>query len=224
MTGRDGGAKKKILLVDDHPLLRKGLAQLINQQKDLAVCGEAEEAADALKLIETLQPDLAVVDISLRDSSGIELIKDFRIRAPNMLVLVLSMHDEVVYADRVLKLGARGYVSKKEDPDRVIEGIHRLLKGEVFISKEVSSRILQKFVGNRGDAEGASVDHLSDREFGVLEMIGHGLSTREIAEKLHLSVKTVEAHRENIKRKLKLSGAAEVRKYAIHWVQMQDGQ
>jgi DNA-binding NarL/FixJ family response regulator len=211
--------KRKVLLVDDHPLLRKGLAQLINQEKDLTVCGEADDAGTAMKLIEAQRPDAAVVDITLPDSSGIELIKNIRLRVPGTVVLVLSMHDEGVYAERVLRAGARGYVSKGESPSRVIEGIRQVLKGEVFVSEKMSVRMLQGLVGARREAGGLPVDHLTDREFEVLEKIGRGLQVREIAEDLHLSAKTVDAHRENLKRKLGLADAAELRKYAVNWVQ-----
>ena len=210
--------KHRVLLVDDHPLLRRGLAQLINQEMDLRVVGEAEDVATALKLVDEQQPEVAVVDLSLKDSSGIDLIKDIKIRAPKVLVLVLSMHDENFYAERALRAGARGYVTKGENSTKVVEGIRELLNGKLFISKAVSTRMLSRFVG-RGDAPRTGVDDLSDREFEVLTMIGGGMQSREIAEKLHLSVKTIDAHRENLKRKLGLSDAGELLKYAIKWVQ-----
>jgi DNA-binding NarL/FixJ family response regulator len=215
--------KRKVLLVDDHPLLRRGLAQLINQEKDLQVCGEAEDAATALKLAEQSEPDIAVVDITLKDSNGIDLIKDFKIRTPRMLVLVLSMHDESFYAERVLRAGARGYVTKGEHSTKVVEGIRQLLEGKVFLSDAMSSKMLSKIIGERNAGSEVGVDVLSDREFEVLEMIGRGLQSREIAERLHLSIKTIDAHRENIKRKLRLTDASELLKYAIRWVQSEQG-
>lgn len=211
---------KRVFLVDDHPLLRRGMAQMIMQEKDLSVCGEAEDAATAIQLIEQDPPDVALVDISLKDSSGIDLIKDIRVRAPKVLILVLSMHDETFYAERVLRAGARGYVTKGESATRVIEGIRQLLAGKVFVSDLVSSKMISRLVKGMG-AEAGDVDILSDREFEVLEMIGKGTQTREIAETLHLSVKTIDAHRENIKRKLGLSDASELLKYAIRWAQSQ---
>jgi DNA-binding NarL/FixJ family response regulator len=218
-VARSETLKRKVLLVDDHPLMRRGLAQLIALEKDLTVCGEAEDVSAALKLAEQNQPDVAVVDISLGESSGIDLIKDFKIRLPHMPVLVLSMHDESFYAERVLRAGARGYVTKGESSSKVLEGIRQLLEGRIFLSEAMSSKMLSKIVGDRSGTVQPGVDKLSDREFQVLEMIGHGQQSREIAEQLHLSVKTIDAHRENIKRKLGLADAAELLKYAIRWVQ-----
>jgi DNA-binding NarL/FixJ family response regulator len=217
------GEKKRVILVDDHPLLRRGLAQLINQERDMMICGEAEDAATGLAMIQAMKPDVAVTDITLPDKNGIDLVKDILIRAPGTLVLVLSMHDEAVYAERVLKAGARGYVSKGESPTRVIEGIRRLVEGKIFISDKLSGRILQKFAGGGGGAKEFTVDNLSDREFEILGLIGSGMQATEIAEKLHLSVKTIDAHRENMKRKLRCVDAAELRKYAIRWAQTQQG-
>jgi DNA-binding NarL/FixJ family response regulator len=219
--GEKATGKKKVLLIDDHPLLRKGLRALIDQEKDLVVCGEAEDAATALRVVEQLQPDVAVMDITLPDANGIDLLKDLRIRQPKLRVLVLSMHEESFYAERVLRAGARGYVTKGEPSTRVIEGIHALLNDQLFVSSAVSAKMLSRLVGERSPNTQAGVEVLSDREFEVLEMIGNGQQSREIAEKLHLSVKTIDAHRENIKRKLKLADASELLKYAIQWVQAQ---
>lgn len=204
-----------MLLVDDHPLLRRGLAQLVNQEKDMSVVGEAEDVVNALRLVEEHKPDVAVVDLSLKDSNGMDLIKDIRLRAPNTLVLVLSMHDESFYAERVLRAGARGYITKGENSAKVIEGIREVLRGKVFVNEAISSRMLSKFVGDRTGTGG--IESLSDREFEIMGMIGHGVQTREIAKRLHLSVKTIDAHRDNIKRKLNLPDAAELLKYAIKW-------
>lgn len=219
MAGKTN-SKRRVMLVDDHPLLRRGLAQLINQEDDLIICGEAEDVVGALKMVEQIQPDVAVVDIALPDGNGIDLIKDLKIRVPKLRVLVLSMHDESFYAERVLRAGARGYITKGEPSSKVIDGIRALLEDRLFVSEALSSQMLSKFVG--GVKTGASqyaVDQLTDREFEVLDMIGRGTQTREIAELLHLSVKTIDAHRENIKRKLKLADASELLKYAIKWVQ-----
>lgn len=213
--------KRKVLLVDDHPLLRRGLSQLISQEPDLIVCGEAEDASTALKLVEELSPNVAVVDISLRDSNGIDLIKDIKIRKPRLCVLVLSMHDEIFYAERVLRAGAKGYITKGDASGKVVEAIRQLLGGRIYLSDRMSSRMLSKMVGERPAATEATVQELSDREFEILGMIGSGLQTREIAAKLHLSVKTIDAHRENIKRKLRLADAPELLKYAIRWAQQQ---
>jgi DNA-binding NarL/FixJ family response regulator len=216
---KDAGDKTQIVIVDDHPVLRRGVVQLVNQEPDLIVCGEADDAPDALKLLDKLKPELVLVDVTLKNSSGIELIKDIRIRHPNMLVLVLSMHSESFYAERVLRAGARGYVAKGEPPGKVIEGIRRVLTGEIYVSEKVAAKMLGKLAGVRGSSEGPTVDSLSDREFEVFRLIGNGVATRDIADRLHLSVKTIETHRENIKQKLRLKNAAELLQHAIQWVQ-----
>jgi DNA-binding NarL/FixJ family response regulator len=210
---------KEVVLIDDHPLFRRGLAQVINQEADLRVVGEADDAAAGIELIESLKPDVVIADITLPDRNGIELVKDIRVRAPEVLVLVLSMHEEGIYAERVLRAGARGYVCKSENPARVVEAIRAMLGGGIFVSDKMSAQMLQKFVGIRGRGETPGVDNLSDRELQVLEMVGSGMPTREIAQVMHVSVKTVDAHREHIKRKLNLESAAELRKYAIAWSQ-----
>jgi DNA-binding NarL/FixJ family response regulator len=215
--------RKKILVVDDHPIMRAGLTQLIAEESDLVLCGEAEDIPGALKAIEKLQPDLAVVDISLKGGSGMDLVKDIHIRWPELKVLVLSMHDEVFYAERVLRAGARGYVTKAEASTKVIEGIRQVLAGGVYISEKIASKMICSLVGGGADAKTYPIDRLSDRELQVLELIGKGMQTRDIADSLHLSVKTVEAHREHIKAKLNLEGAAELAKYAIQWVEFERG-
>ncbi len=213
----------RILVVDDHPIMRAGLAQLIGEEPDLAVCGEAADAHGALEAVETLQPDLAIVDITLKDSSGIDLIKDLRVRRPKLPVLVLSMHDEMFYAERALRAGARGYVTKSEVADRIIEAVRKVLAGEVYVSGKVADKMISSMVGGRSDPKAFPIDRLTDRELQVLELIGEGLQTREIAGRLHVSVKTVDAHREHIKRKLDLDGANELVKYAVQWVQFERG-
>lgn len=209
----------RIFLVDDHPIVRQGLCELITPEEDLTVCGEAEDAATALRQIEDTQPDLVMVDISLRDSNGIELIKDLKIRCPQVPVLVLSMHDESFYAERVLRAGARGYITKEEATEGVIAAIRKVLQGEVYLSDKMASKVLSKLVTGTGEAGRLSVDSLTDRELQVFELIGQGVGTRQIAERLHLSAKTVESHRSNIKRKLQLDGAAELLRHAIQWRQ-----
>jgi DNA-binding NarL/FixJ family response regulator len=215
--------KKKVLIVDDHPVMCHGVAQLVEQEPDLAVCGTAGDAQGALRAAETHQPDVAIVDISLKGGSGIELIKDIKIRSPKVQVLVLSMHDESFYAERVLRAGAKGYVSKGEDPAKLIKGIRKVLDGEIYVSEKVASKMLRRLIGGKPDPDGFLIERLSDREFEVFELIGQGMQTREIAGRLHLSVKTVEAHREHIKAKLKLDTAADVLKYAIRWAQFEKG-
>jgi DNA-binding NarL/FixJ family response regulator len=213
--------KMRVILVDDHPIVRQGLTQLLQHDPDLAVVGEAESPVEALKVIDDLKPDIALVDITLKDASGIELVKDIRVRHPQLPVLVLSMHDESFYAERVLRAGARGYVTKEEAPEKVLNAIKRVLAGEIYVSEKMASRMLSKLVDGRPGTEGFSLERLTDRELEVFELIGQGVGTRNIAKKLHLSVKTIESHRENIKRKLKLKNAAELLQHAIQWVQVE---
>jgi DNA-binding NarL/FixJ family response regulator len=220
-VAKEKPTKKKIVLVDDHPIVREGLRQLVDHQPDMVCCGQAEDAVGALKTIEATGPDLVVVDISLKDSSGIELIKDIKVRFPSLLVLVVSMHNESFYAERVLRVGARGYVTKEEATETVITAIRKLFNGAIYVSEKMAAKMLSKFVDGPPETGGLPVERLTNRELQIFELIGNGVSTRQIAEKLHLSVKTVESHRENIKRKLKLDNAAELLQHAIHWVQVE---
>lgn len=213
----------RIFLVDDHPIVRQGLTELITPEGDLCVCGEAEDVAGALALLPDSQADMVIADISLRDSNGIELIKDIKLRYPRMPILVLSMHDESFYVERCLRAGAMGYITKEEATDGVIAAIRKVLSGEIYLSEKMASKVLTKLVGGQSGPGGLSVDTLTDRELQVFEMIGVGISTRIIADKLHLSAKTVESHRENIKRKLQLGSAAELLQHAIQWCQTQGG-
>lgn len=214
-------AQTRILIVDDHPMMRDGLAALITAQPDLVVCGEAANAAEALQAVEKLSPDLLLLDISLPGKSGLEIIKDLAALQPRLAILVISMHDESLYAERVLRAGARGYIMKQEGGRRIMEAIRVILSGKVFVSEQMSARLLESLAGHR--AEAASVTNLSDREFEVFQMIGRGRSTKEIAAQLHLSVKTVEVHRVNIKAKLRLATSPELIHYAVRWVESQGG-
>lgn len=222
-TNGPASTKKKVALVDDHPLIRQGVGLLISQESDLEVCGEAETARDALELFEKTNPDVAVVDLTLKESSGLELIKDAHIRCPKMRILVLSMRDEGFYAERVLRAGARGYITKEEGPKKVLAGIRRVLAGEICISDRIASKLMSKIIQGPRDAaeEGLTLDTLTDRELEIFELVGNGLPTREISKRLHISTKTVDSHREHIKSKLKLESAAELLKHAIQWVQCQ---
>ena len=220
---RQGKGKKRILLVDDHPIVRQGIRILLNREADLSVCGEAESAFEALQAIESTQPDAAIVDLSLKESSGLELIKDIRIRCPKLPVLVLSMRDECFYAERVLRAGARGYITKEEGTEKVVDGLRKVLAGEIYLSEKLAAGVMRKMVtGQTGSPENL-IDTLTDRELEVLELIGAGLTTRVVAEKLHLSVKTIDSHREHIKEKLRIDNAAELLKHAIQWHQCQRG-
>jgi DNA-binding NarL/FixJ family response regulator len=214
--------KKRILVVDDHPMMRDGLRQLVAGESDLEICGEADDAASALEQAETLKPDLAIVDITLRSSSGLDLIKDLHIRSPATAVLVLSMHDESLYAERVLRAGGRGYIMKQEGGKKILEGIRHVAAGRTYVSEAVSARILDAFAGAQGESK-SPVETLTDREFQVFQLIGQGLSTKEMADKLHVSAKTIEVHRVNIKEKLNLHTAAELLRFAIRWTEAQAG-
>jgi len=213
-----GRTRKRILVVDDHPILREGLLQSINREPDLMVCGEAEDAHQTLETIRKLKPDLVLVDIGLPGKSGFELVKDVRMAHPELLVLVLSMHDESLYAERVLRAGARGYIMKQERPGKLIEAIRTVLDGKAYVSERMASRILDVFSGRRPKGSRVPVERLTDREFEILELIGRGNSSREVAKALHLSVKTVDTHRTHLKGKLKLKSALQLTHYAVCWV------
>jgi DNA-binding NarL/FixJ family response regulator len=203
-------------------MMRQGLAQLLGVEPDLEVCGEAETAGQAFEAIGTLKPNLVLVDISLPDKSGLELIKDFQSIQPGLPVLVISMHDESLYAERVLRAGGRGYIMKQEGGKKLMEAIRQVLSGQIYVSEKMSARILEIFSGRKAEAEGSPVGTLTDREFEVFQLIGAGKATREIAAKLRLSVKTVEVHRMNIKAKLKLASATELIRFAVRWVETQN--
>jgi len=211
--------KTRIFIVDDHPLLRRGLAELINREADMVFCGEAEDSPSAMKSIAQIKPDLVIVDISLKGYNGIELIKNIKAFDQKIQVLVLSMHDESVYAMRVLKAGAKAYVMKQEVVDKVMEAVRRIRAGKVFVSERVASRMLDQVVVGGDPAPDSPVDLLSDRELEIVNMIGSGLPTREIAAKLHISIKTVESHRARIKEKLNLQNAIQLVQFCVRWVE-----
>lgn len=211
--------KTRIFIVDDHPLLRRGLAELINREQDMMFCGEAEDSPSAMKAIAQLKPDLVIVDISLKGYNGIELIKNIKAFDQKIQVLVLSMHDESIYAMRVLKAGAKAYVMKQEVVDKVMEAVRRIRAGKVFVSERVASRMLDQVVVGGDPAPDSPVDLLSDRELEIVNMIGSGLPTREIAAKLHISIKTVESHRARIKEKLNLQNAIQLVQFCVRWVE-----
>jgi DNA-binding NarL/FixJ family response regulator len=211
-----GSAKRTILLVDDHPIVRQGLALLINREPDLAVCGDAEEAGSALTRIEELKPDLIVVDISLTGPDGLDLLKNIRARDVNLPVLILSMLDESLYAERALRAGANGYIMKQEATERVLVAIRRILGGEIYVSDRMADRMLHRFVGGQV-RERSPIADLTDRELEVFRLIGEGHSTRQIAEELHISIKTVESYQAHIKEKLALKNARELVQRAIQW-------
>ncbi len=217
MTLSTAKPKRKVFLVDDHPLVREWLTNLINQQPDLAVCGETESAPRALQAIAAAQPEVAIVDISLKDSSGIELIKSLKLSHPDVAVLVLSMHDESLYAERALRAGAKGYIMKRETTRKVIEGIRQILDGKVFVSDSVKEALALLLVENKTRTPRTPVEQLSDRELEVFEMLGQGLGTRQIADALRVSIKTVQAYCARAKEKLNVRSATELLREAIRW-------
>ncbi len=220
MNGREPQRKFKparIVLVDDHPAVREGLAESINRESGLIVCGQAEDQAGALRVVETSSPDLVVLDISLKNSSGLELIKDLRARWPRVLILVVSMHDENLYAERVLRAGAHGYVTKQEATQLVIQAIRHVLGGGIYLNERISAGILARLKAKQEPAADSITALLAERELEVFEMTGQGLSTREIAQQLHIDSKTVDTYRARIKEKLNLQSSSALLKMAIQW-------
>jgi DNA-binding NarL/FixJ family response regulator len=210
--------------VDDHPLVREWLTHLLHQQPDLVVCGEAATASEALQGISTLKPDIAIVDISLQSGSGIELIKDIKRLRPPVAVIVLSMHDEKLYAERALRAGARGYIMKRETAGKVIAAVRSVLQGKLYLSESLRVLFAEKFVGGDAAAAGPSIDQLSDRELEVFQLLGQGYETRQIAESMHVGMKTVQAFCARIKEKLKLGSATELLREAIRWHENQQAK
>jgi DNA-binding NarL/FixJ family response regulator len=207
-------AKRRIFLVDDHPIIQQALAEMINHEPDLEVCGSTKEARYALDHIEKLRPDLVILDLVLSGANGIELLKDIRVRHPKQVVLMLSMHDESVYAFRALRAGAAGYIMKAEATEKLLTAVHQVLDGGIYLSERMQKRVLGRMGGR--DAEPTQpLDELSDRELEVLRLLGNALSTRQIAQELHLSVKTIESHRAHLKEKLQLKTGADLIQYAL---------
>jgi DNA-binding NarL/FixJ family response regulator len=209
---------KRIVIVDDHPLFRKGLEQLIHSEDGFAVCGEANNAPEAMDVIRKLNPDLAIVDLSLPGANGIELIKNIRAEFSKLPILVLSMHDESLYALRALRAGAEGYVMKHEAMTNVIQAIREVFNGRPYLSPAMAAQVITKFAHRQAEGEADAVERLSDRELEVLELIGKGNDVRQIAKVLHLSPKTVETHRSHIKDKLDLKNSREVARFALQWL------
>jgi DNA-binding NarL/FixJ family response regulator len=212
-------AKTKVFLVDDHPLVRELLSQLIQRENDMEVCGEAEDAHEAVSKIEQSRPDIVIADISLKTTHGLELVKDLQVRWPSLPVLMLSMHDEAVFAERVLRAGGRGYVSKQAGADKLAEAIRHVLSGQIYVSATVSTRLLDGLSGEHPGRVASPVEKLTDRELEVFTLIGQAIETKEIARRLNMSSKTVEAHRGAIKRKLKLKTGPELMRHAVLWVE-----
>ncbi|MGD0258718.1 MAG: response regulator transcription factor [Verrucomicrobiota bacterium] len=211
--------RKRILLVDDHAVVRYGIAQLLNQESDLVVCGQEEDAAHALSAIGKLKPDLVIADISLKDSSGLELMRNIKAQYSGLPVLVVSTHDESIYAEIAFRAGALGYLMKAEALDKIVSAIRRVLSGNVYVSDALAAKMLQQQVRGQKDIEQSPVKGLSDRELEVFQLIGQWKKTKEIAQELHLSIKTIEYYREQIKQKLNLNSAVELIQHATAWVQ-----
>lgn len=211
------GNRQRIFIVEDHPITRRGLAALLKEEADLEVCGEADNAMRALEEIKRLQPDLALVDITLPDKSGLVLTKDIRLWAPASKVLVLSMHDETLYAERVLRVGGHGYIMKLVGGEKLLQAIRQVLSGNTYVSEGVSRRIVDTFAGRRKPTSSSSLGSLTDREFEVFQFLGQGLPTAEIGRHMHLSPKTVDSHRLHIKEKLQLHSLPELLRYAVRW-------
>jgi DNA-binding NarL/FixJ family response regulator len=209
----------RLLIVDDHPVMRRGLSQVVSEMGNLEVCGEAASKDEAMEMIGNTRPDVVIVDISLGEENGLDLIKEINARFSTIKILVHSMHDETIFAERVLRAGALGYIGKNETTQELIEAIHRVVNGEVHLSPRMTRRVLRRKVGQSAPAlEESPVTTLTDRELQVFDLIGRGVNTKQIAARLALSVKTVESHRENIKTKLGLANAIELTREAVQWV------
>ena len=210
-----------VFIVDDHPLTRYGIVRLLNEQPDLSVCGEAADAAQAIAALGSLRPDVVLADLTMPGRGGLDFIKDLHALRPGLAVLVMSMHDESIYAERVLRAGGRGYIMKSEGGEKVLDAIREVLQGRVYVSKKISAGILDTLSRGRVDTGESRPGTLSDREFEVFQLLGQGLSTRDIAERLHLSAKTVGVHRMHIKDKLKLQSGAHLIRHAVRWAAAQ---
>ena len=209
--------KKTVFVVDDHPLLRQGLAMMINREPDLVVCGEAEEAHAAMRAISAFMPDILIADISLNGPDGLDLLKNLRLLYPDLTVLILSMHDESIYAERALRARANGYIMKQEATEKVLVAVRRILDGEIYLSSRMSNKLLLQYMSGKTAETDSRLAALSDRELEVFRMIGEGLGTRQIAEALHLSMKTVESYQAHLKEKLSLRTGRELMQHAIQW-------
>lgn len=216
--------KVRIFLVDDHPMIREHLTALLERESDLKICGEAEDAPAALENIERARPDLVIMDISLKKSHGLELLKNLKALQPDLPVLVLSMHEESLYAERAIRAGAMGYITKQEATRNILSAVRKILDGQVYLSESMAAQVMKRMVGGRIEEGASSIESLTDREMEVFQMIGRGLGTRQIAEDLRIGIKTVESYRARIKEKLHLSDGSKLLQHAIHWVQDHQGR
>ncbi len=213
-----GTKKIEIFIVDDHPVVRRGVAILVDKEGDMSVCGEAQGAQEALEKISSLKPDIVIADLGLQGMSGMELLRMLKQKYPRLPVLIMSMHDESLYAERVLKAGARGYIMKEESPDKIVIALRQILNGKIYISEKMAEEALEKVASGKISSEGSSIDVLSDRELDIYRMIGQGFGTNKIAEELCISPKTVESYREKIKEKLNLENSVKLVQSATLWV------
>ena len=216
------GRKIQILIVDDHPVVRDGLTTVLNHEQDFHVCGQTDDAPEALQAIAELNPDIAIVDISLKSSDGIELTKTIKARYPKLFVIVLSIHDELVYAERVLLAGAKAYLMKDAISENIVKAIRTVSRGEIYVSDTVAKKFLHIVAGDKAGTIRTAIDNLSDREFETFRLIGQGYKASQIAEQLHLSVKTIETYRSRIKEKMGLDNAAQLLQYSIAWARNRD--
>ncbi|TCK59458.1 response regulator transcription factor [Seleniivibrio woodruffii] len=214
--------KYKVFLVDDHAIVREGLAKLINQEEDMEICGSADDAPVALNMLFNIEPDIAIVDLSLASSDGLDLIKSIKARYPNVHILVLSMREELVFAERCVRAGASGYIMKSEKPTAIIDAMRKIIKGKIYFSDRMTEHVLNKAMNLKNCHDRDVVETLSDREFQVFQLIGNGFASKQIAENLNLSVKTIDAFRESMKHKLGLKSSAELTQFAIKWAHYQD--
>ena len=219
MSAQPDSKKSRVVIVEDHPMFRERLAHLINKEEDMIVCGEADNALDGLALIQHAKPSLAIVDITLKGSGGLDLLKDMRVHEIELPVLVLSMHDESLYAERALRAGAKGYITKHEASAKVMIAIRSVLRGEIYLDQQIMARILRRIVGGGEAAAARPIDRLTDRELAVFELIGEGRTTREIGSRLHVGLTTVDTYRARIKEKLSLENAAQLHAEASRWIQ-----
>ncbi len=210
-----GSQPRSVLIVDDHPIVRQGLSQLINAEDDLMVCGDAATVDEAMQSLDSADPDVVIIDLSLADSDGLELIKEIRNKTRQLPVLVLSMHDENMYAERLLSAGANGYIMKQAAADQLLTALRRVLAGGVYVSEDLGASMVERLAGSEGKQDSNPFERLSNRELQVMNLIGRGQTTREVAENLNLSVKTVESHRQRIKKKLNLQTSAQLVHFAV---------
>ncbi len=214
---KNGEKKTQVLIVDDHPVVRDGLVTIINHEQDFNVCGQADDAPEALKAIAELKPDVAVVDISLKSSDGIELTKSIKARYPKLFVIVLSLHDESIYAERALRAGAHAYLMKEAVSENIVKAIRVVLNSEIYVSDKISRKLLHRIAGDKAGTAKTPIDTLSDRELEIFRLIGEGYKASQMAKRLHLSIKTIETYRARVKQKLDLADSSELLRYAIKW-------